>query len=466
VRTDRMSVYGHHRPTTPFVDSWAEEARVFDRCTSTGSSTVPAHGAMFTGLFPSEHGANSRHRHLDARHETLAEILQGNGYDTFLFSANPHISAEENFAQGFMTAQHPWDERNAARAVRMIRGKVDPRDRSNELVHGIRKGRINKLFTKDGGVLARENLIEWLGQRDGKRPYFAFLNYMEAHQPYIPRLEYRRRFMTPEQINRSFRTDYSWLTIWKYTFGFHEYSDAALEDLGGLYDACLAELDDLFKDLLESLDEAGYLENTIVVLTSDHGEHLGEHGMLDHQFSLYEELLRVPLLISWPGTIDPGREETPVVNFDLFPTLLELAGLETPRGLPGHAVNLASPSRNRLRMAEYPSEFEYAITRVKKHHADWDPSPYQRQLTAYYHEDKKLIWASDGRHELYDLADDPLEGNNLVGVDGAGFERMKNGLKKAMQGIRHFDYNAAEKPELSREQLQRLEALGYADGGQ
>jgi arylsulfatase A-like enzyme len=331
---------------------------------------------------------------------------------------------------------------------------------------GIRKNKVNRLFTKDAGVLPRERLVEWLGRRDGDKPYFAFLNYMEAHQPYIPKLDYRRRFMTARQINRAFRSDYSWLTIWKYTFGFHEYPDTAIQDLGGLYDACIAELDDLFKDLIVSLEREGYLENTIVVLASDHGEHLGEHRMLDHQFSLYEELLRVPLIIYYPGRIEPGREATPVVNFDLFPTLLELAGLQKPKGVPEHAVNLTAPRKGRLRMAEYPSGFDFAIESVKKSHGEWDPSPFQRQLTAFYHEDKKLIWSSDGRHELYDIGTDPGEAKNLVDVDEVELERMKKGLGKVMKGIRHFDYNAAEKPELSREQLQRLEALGYADGGQ
>ncbi|MHC4943521.1 MAG: sulfatase-like hydrolase/transferase [Planctomycetota bacterium] len=465
VRADRMSLYGYDKSTTPFLDEWARKGRVFDRCISPGSSTVPAHGAMFTGLLPSEHGANNRHKNLDDRHETLAEIFKRGGYDTYLFSANPHISKDENFDQGFDQANHPWDRKNRQRALKIVRNRLHPEDRSNELVQEIRRKKVNKWFIKAAGQLGRENLIGWLEQRESDKPFFAFLNYMEAHQPYVPREKYRKLFMTPGQIELSYKEDFSWMEIWTYTFGLKEYSPEALEVLGLVYDACIAELDDLFKDLISSLEERGLLENTIVVLTGDHGEHLGEHHMIDHQFSLYEELLEVPLVLWYPGKVEPGRENMPVVNYDLFPTLLDLAGLEAGARRAGHAINLLEPRENRLRMAEYPSDFEFAIQTVKQRFPDWDPNAFRKRLFALYQGDLKLIWASNGMHELYDLNVDPQEQNNLVEGDHPGFAPMQEALEKVKAGLDHFDYSKAQKPRMSEEQQKRLEALGYADGG-
>lgn len=464
-RADRMSLYGHDRPTTPFLEQWAQSARVFENCLSTGSSTVPSHGAMFTGLFPSEHGANNKHRHLDDRHLTLAEIFQQNGYATFLFSANPHISEDENFAQGFDTQSHPWDTENQAEALRIVSSRINPKDRSNNLRQYIKNSTAVTWSVKACGELAQKNLCAWLDAQDGERPFFAFLNYMEAHQPYVPRDEFRRRMMTAEQMEQSFKENFSWMPVWKYNFRLREYSSDSLDLVGRIYDACIAELDDLFKNLMIGLEDSGCLENTIIVLTGDHGEHLGEHHLLDHQFSLYEELLRVPLVLYFPDRVAPGRETAQVVNFDIFPTLIELAGITPPPGIPAHAKSLLAPQKNRLRLAEYPSDFCAAINSVKAAHANWDPTPFRRRLTAFYHGDFKLIWASDGTHELYDLSDDPQEARNLAASNETDLERMQDLLRKVIKGFNLFDYSKAELPDMSQEQLERLRALGYTDGG-
>ncbi|MHC4946266.1 MAG: sulfatase-like hydrolase/transferase, partial [Planctomycetota bacterium] len=328
-RADRMSLYGYDKTTTPFLDRWAERARVFERCTSTGGSTVTAHGAMFTGLFPTEHGANNKHPILDEGHETLAEIFQDNGYATYLYSANPHISDAENFDQGFEKSEHPWTPRFEKTAKRIIMNRLKAKKGS---------GDFREMFTKKGGKwgfkapdeLIQNALLEWFDKKDDDRPFFVFLNYMVAHQPLFPQDEYRERFMTPDQVKRSYEIDHAWSKMWEYTFGLYEYPQEELEILSLVYDACMAELDALFESLISALAERGLLDNTIVVLTSDHGEHLGEHHMLDHMFLLHEELLDVPLVIHYPKRIEPGREKTPVVNIDLFPTLLELAGIDVP----------------------------------------------------------------------------------------------------------------------------------------
>jgi arylsulfatase A-like enzyme len=286
---------------------------------------------------------------------------------------------------------------------------------------------------------------------------------MEAHRPYIPPRAYREQMMSEEEVRRSYRVDRSWLPMWEYTFGLHEYSEEEISLTRATYDATLRELDDLFAQLLETLEQGGHLDDTIVVLTSDHGEHLGEQHMLDHQYSLYQPLLRVPLVLYHPGRIEPGRDPNPVVNFDIFPTLLELVGLAAPEGSGSQAVSLLSPQETRGRLAEEPASAQVGIQQVLATHPGWDPSPYQRRLRALIDGRYKYIWASDGRHELFDLATDPLETRNLV----ASQTEVSNALAEEL-ARRHDAFppcrvpDDSEQPEASTPaERELLEALGY-----
>jgi arylsulfatase A-like enzyme len=468
VRADRMSLYGCENPTTPFLDVWAKEARVFDNCSSTANSTVPSHAAMFTGLYPIEHGANNSHRRLDERFNTLAEIFRGSGYGTYLFAANPHISQDENFHQGFDVEEHPWDEKYADRAMEILRAKIDNLDRSSTLPQKIRGNRRGPWNMKAAGALAQTGFAAWLDERAARgeeKPYFAFLNYMEAHRPLVPAPEFRKRMMTPGQTEKSFAIDRSWNTMWSFSFGLHEYTPQELDIMTRTYDACIAELDALLEDLITALDEKGYLDNTIIVLTSDHGEHLGEHHLLDHQYSLYEGLLRVPLVVRFPGGIDTGRDGRPVSNIDLFPTLIELAGLEPaglepPREETPWVRSLLAPDRPRLRLAQYPSAFAMPIDSVLKKHPDWDPTPFRRKLDAIYHGDLKLISASDGSSQLFNVAADPGETEDLAPGAGEELDRMNEALRLIRGTLRPYSGNE-KAPAMTAEQRERLQALGY-----
>jgi arylsulfatase A-like enzyme len=263
-RADHLSLYGYDSPTTPFLDRWAEQARVYEDCVSTGSSTVPSHGGMFTGLLPAEHGANNLHKFLDGRHETLAELFSAQGYRTYCFAANPHISEEENFVQGFDVEEHPWDPKYVRDALRIQLAKLHEEDESSAMPERIRTSQIITWDVKACGELAARGMLDWLGSTDSERPFFAFLNYMEAHRPFLPSMESRREFLTPEQIEVSLQADRGWNTMWSYTFGLHEYTPEEIEAMALTYDACIRDLDRLFEDLMTRLEAAGHLENTIV----------------------------------------------------------------------------------------------------------------------------------------------------------------------------------------------------------
>lgn len=439
-RPDYLTPYDAARRTTPRLDAWARTARVFENVVSPGSTTLPAHASMFTGLLPTEHGVSHKHEMLDAVHDTLAEILQRGGYRTYLFSANAFISKDFNFAQGFETVEHPWSEQYAQRAYEIVAAKVAG-DQSSELGNRIARGPEAALQIKQNikasGGLAIGGLTDWLKSSDSSKPYFAFINWMEAHRQLVPARKYRERFMSAAQIERSYRVDRSWLASWEYTAGLREYSEEDLALTRATYEAAIAELDDLFGDLLDALRAAGKLENTVVIVTADHGEHLGEHHMLDHQFSVYEVLLRVPLIVYDPATMSAGRETRPVMTQDLFTTLLERAGLPAQKGVR-HSINLRAPRESRDRLAEYPAPFMGPLADVIKKHPEFSPMPWRRSLRAFYAGDLKLIRASDGRHELYDLKTDPREEKNLAEADIKAADPMLRKMLELRKQLRAF----------------------------
>jgi arylsulfatase A-like enzyme len=460
VRADRMSLYGHSVATTPKLEKWAKGARVFDNVVSTASTTTPSHAGMFTGLLPTQHGTHNAHPWLEEGHVTLAELLKEAGYSTYLWAANPHISKEQNFQQGFDHEAHPWDPKHREHAIEIVRAKMEG-DRTSEIGNQRREKELGPWAIKAAGELAELDLLQWLDGREPGTPYFAFVNYMEAHRPFIPNREARQRVMPPEMVDQSYEVDRSWIPMWTYTFGLSEYSEAELELMARTYDATLTELDDLFAHLLESLEARGQLENTAIILTADHGEHLGEQHMLDHQFSLYAPVINVPLVIRYPARIAPGRDARPVMNFDIFPTVLDLAALEPPSDLVTRSRTLLDPAAKRVRMAEYPAVFKKAISEVSEKNPTWDPAPFARRLRVFHEDAYKLIWGEDGRHELYDVVSDPLEERDLVGQRPELAKRMVESLGSYVAGLSLKVQERSVLPELPPQQREMLKGLGY-----
>jgi len=477
VRGDRVDLHGVAGSPTPRLAEWAQGARVFEDVVSTAGYTVPSHASMFTGLLPSEHCvAHGRERLPDAA-STLAELLGEAGYRTYLYSENPNISADpgRNFAQGFDVAEHPWSARWADEALTIVSAKLEREDRSTRLGDRIREAEQGgppptPWHLKAAGPLAERALLAWLEDRERERPWFAFLNYMEAHRPTIPPRRYRERLMSAEDVARSYQVDRSWLSMWEYVFGLREYDDEALRLTRSTYDAALLELDDLFGNLLESLAAGGWLENTVVILTSDHGEHLGEQHMLDHQYSVYEPVLRVPLLLHFPPRVEAGRDRRPAINFDVFPTILDLAGLEVPTATASAARSLLGPAEQaRGRLAEDPVPSRVGVAEVVAAHPDFDPTPFQRAQRAFTDGSWKYLWRSGGPASLYDLADDPLETRDLASTEPARAQAMARALEefhRPRASCRIGEEGpgpAAESPATSDAQRDRLRALGYLE---
>jgi arylsulfatase A-like enzyme len=291
VRADRLSSFGYARPTTPELDAFAREAIRFPRFYAPAPWTLPSHASLFTGSFPARHGATQEHWSLARRHATLAEVLRDAGYATFAASANPVVGPVSQLDQGFAVFREVWRESS-------------------------------KVF--EGGPAAHpvnRSFAAFLRDADRERPFFAFLNYMDAHRPYTPPIEFLARFARarPSSIAAARVGSRVWTEL--YLEGPGPPEDVRL--ISDLYDAELAFLSASIGALLDELRRDGRYDATLVAITSDHGEHLGEHGLFDHVFSLYEPLLHVPLLLRLPGGARAGTTDArPGQLTDLLPTLL------------------------------------------------------------------------------------------------------------------------------------------------
>jgi choline-sulfatase len=449
VRADRLSLYGYAKKTTPFLESFSREALVFDNALSSASSTLPSHASLFTGLLPSEHGTHERQPILPGDLRTIAESLADRSYQSFFWAANPFLG--KSFARGFDREEHPWDPDQREAAAAMVRRKTRGR-----LPPGMPPG---SWLLKAAGELAEERVVRFLEQRHRDRPWLVFLNYMEAHRPWLPPKKYRNRMLSPEQVEASYQLDLSWERTWSFVFGLEELAAEELQIMSGLYDASLLELDSMLESLLTRLQQQGLLDQTLVIITADHGELLGEHHLLDHQFSLYAAVTHVPLILWGPELVGAGRNADPVMSLDLFPTILELAGvdLQTDSGL---AVSLLRSRATRQRLAEYPAFDPDAFRQVQGRHPGFQPQAWMRRLRALHHEGYKLIEGEDGRHELYHWRRDPAELQDLWGEQPDLARAMQQRLEETVAQLRPRHARGGD--ELSEAQRRMLQGLGYA----
>ncbi|MEM6930567.1 MAG: sulfatase-like hydrolase/transferase, partial [Myxococcota bacterium] len=287
VRADRMSLYGAERPTTPWLDEAASSAVVFEQAHSPGIWTLPSHASMFTGLPSETTGADERWLWLDAHHTTLAEHLTERGYGTFAMAANPLLNRETNLLQGFRVQWATYDPRHRGQARAMTLAKLIVGDRSQELSrdwkppsHGASNAEWQRADYKDSADLVVERLLAWIDNRkDPDAHFFAFVNLMEAHTPRLPSMASREAVIDdPRIIRRGLQTDAGHINLHFYNFGKKRYSRRDLEGINGVYDATLRDLDLATRRIFEGLERRGLLDDMMVVLTSDHGENLGDHG--------------------------------------------------------------------------------------------------------------------------------------------------------------------------------------------
>jgi len=422
VRADRLGPYGYERRTTPYLSRLAERSVVYERAVSPGIWTFPSHSSLFTGKVVTEHGVNGDYQRLDDEHLTMAEALSDVGYDTFAFSANPFVTKETGLLQGYENVYHPWDKQ-FAKAVRnvmkrhIIKGDVNGVDATRE-----RKG--DKHWTYQvAAPIAHDVLLEWLdGRENTEAPFLAFINVMEAHATRLPSMKSREKLIDPKVDARAKRLDQSARAQLAWMAGANPMDEMDLKAMSQVYDATLLDLDKALSKLMSALEERQLSDSTILVLTSDHGDALGAHERMGHQFHVYNSVSRVPLLMSWPDHFEPARVTEPVSTADVFKLLISEGGLPVKTEV-AEAITSRASKRKEGAVTQYTAVLPGSLTRLRKKNPKADLSSFERTYTAMEWGNYKLIEDSAGGRELYDVVADPHETRELSGSDPAALAK-------------------------------------------
>ena len=419
LRADHLGCYGYRRPTSPALDAFARERAVlFTEARAQSSWTRPAIATLLTGLHPVAHGAQQTDERLAERIVTLAERLQSAGWQTAMVTTNGNVARRFGFGQGF--------------------------DRFTHLTERMRRPETH-VRSSDAQKVA----LEWVDGRDPSRPFFLVIHTSDPHDPYTPGPRFRKQFapdVTDPRIGT--RNAMAELPALK-----PEKAAALRAALVSLYDGEIAQNDESFGRLVAELAKRGLDRESALVFTADHGEEFFEHGGWKHGRTLYEEQLRVPLLLALPDRSGAGTTVAdPVEQVDVTPTLLALAGLPRPKELPGRSLVGAVDGDHALFS---PGHVSYAWLQTRG-----------LVLASVVRSQWKLI---DNRapadptrtppYELFSLGSDPEERSNRALKDWLRRSWLVGQLSFGQAEFGSLE--PAERTEIDPELRETLRALGY-----
>lgn len=418
-RADRLSTYGHERDTSPNLTALATDALRFTQARSPSAWTLPGHASMFTGLYPSRHGARLagawlEGQSVDGRRRvayplradvvTLAEALRDRGYRTGAFVANfSYLYRDFGLAQGFGI----YDD-----APGLL---LRVRPHAVTFAQRFAPGFCLKPFRSAPEINAAA--LAWLDRAPAGRPVFLFVNYMEPHQPWLAPPPFDRWSRDLPDARRLARRNL-------YTHAVHDISAAEEAFITANYDGQIAAMDAALGDLLAALRARGRFEDALIVVTADHGELLGEHGQMGHiGRMLYEGLLRIPLVVKFPGTgRERGTTDAPVQLVDVLPTVLAAAGAPLPPGVQGERLGEVTHA---IVAEEEINPF------LVSHYGD----VYNRAVRVVYDGSYKLITTSRSEQRLFDLAHDPTESIDLSTREPARVSALRAQLEAVLGPI-------------------------------
>jgi arylsulfatase A-like enzyme len=427
LRADHVGCYGYGRDTTPSLDALSREGVLFERAYSVTSWTLASHASIFTGLYPGAHRVIRPHDRLDDSYETLAETLRAAGYQTAGFVSGPFLRTVHNLQQGFDL----YDDSG----VRVTSSTSANEDVTNPWMEQL--------------------LLRFIGgQRDPAKPFFLFAYLWDPHYDYIPPPPYDRMFLPPGAEPIDLR-GYENRNIVKPGI-----RPAQLEYVISQYDGEIRWTDDMLGRLWKRLRALGLWENTVIIVTSDHGEAFFEHGAKGHKNSLHVEEIHVPLVIK-PAGRTPMRRDARVANLvDLHPTLLDLAGLRSDR--PWHGRSLLDPIDSPQPATFFELETSLYVERPGE-------KELERRSEEWFaiREGNFVLQAlkPKDRWELYDVAADPGERRPLD-TGHPAFQPLRLELDAHLAETNQLSsrWRRSEPAKLSPADEDRLRALGYVGG--
>lgn len=423
VRKDHLGLYGYNRDTTPFLDSIAADGDVYTRAVSTSPWTLPAHASMLTGLLPSEHGAVYTTKSLRQDVRTVTEILHGEGYETIGIVAGPYLDREFGIAKGFAV----YDDRIPGGYSRDV-------DVISKLVPGIIAGQ---------GKRRADQVVDLLRQQYAgrlKEPFFLFLNFYDAHNRYLAPFSHTWHLQEWSGARAWIGIDESRVFA-DVNEGEMSLDGATKRRIVAQYDMNIRYIDEHLATMWEWLRGEGLMENTSVIITSDHGESFGERTMLGHGLSLHREQIDVPLVV-WPaGGVDDDRLHAPVDSREIFKLILGEAGIATEVD-PREVIMEVVPNKESTVSAQKRFSF------VKR---------------AVIRGCLKALDSEDSAVHLYDLCRDSLEERNLAGgTAGKGQEIEDLFSAVAEKGIL-IELAAGQVNPASEQLREKLRSLGYLE---
>ncbi|MEP7380604.1 MAG: sulfatase, partial [Gemmatimonadota bacterium] len=388
VRALELSAYGYERATSPRLAALAAEGVRFDRAVATAPWTLPSHASMFTGRYQRDLSVGWTTA-LDTVPPTLAEHFATRGYATGGFVANLRYCAREyGLGRGFQVY------RDFALIGSQLIGSTMAGRRLIGLYDDVADRYV--LAGRKDAALVVDEFLDWQ-RSQGSRPYFAFLNFFDAHEPYAPDAPYDLQFLDAEPATRN-------LVVGR------KHEPAEVVGLRGAYDGAIASLDAQLGRLFDELSRRQLLDRTIVIVTSDHGEEFAEHGYMSHGNGLNFPALHVPLIVRWPrGGLPAGAVvETPVSLVDLAATVIDLTGTTDRSLLPGASLAPLWRSDSAAHRSAILSELYWV-----RNQPEWYPvsgGNMRSLVRGRFH----YIAGPSQREELYDIAVDPFERRDLM----------------------------------------------------
>jgi len=478
VRADHLSCYGYRRKTSLNIDMLVEEGVLFENAFSAAEWSPPSHASIFTGKYPSFHRTLGKEVSLHSENTTLAEILSKNGYQTFGVTSNPLMSPASGFSKGFQkyfVLDAPY------RSFRFI---IEcPKDFIRTLIWGLDWYTYRNIQT----------IKKLLSKRDKSKPFFLFTNILTCHSPYDPPRPFKKLFCSSLKEPRFYMTEvllknltgktgekicYNDLSIEKLNYiasdpGQKDYIEKKIsvsseewEVVKSWYDGAISYQDFRIGELIDFLHKEGLFDNTLLIITSDHGENFGEHGFASHQFCLYDSLIHVPLIMVNPNTIPKNKRFTQIVStIDIYSTILNVLNINYPQD--DIQAKSLYPFKDRKIHDFICAESGESVTEINTGLFASAPrrpglKKFDKGHKCLRNESFKYILSSDQKEELYDIRIDPLEKINLIDNYPEKAKYLKKLLKKTIDASFFGADDIFEKDE-ENIILNRLKALGYIE---
>ncbi|HYC56336.1 MAG TPA: sulfatase [Candidatus Binatia bacterium] len=425
LRSDHLSTYGYQRETSPNLTRLARQGVLFRNAMATSSWTLPTHLTMFTGRYQISHGVVEDTRVLLPSIPTLGQVFKAAGYDTAGYVSGPYVAGHYGYARGM--------------------------DTYVDFSADVGKGREAREQITSPSI--NEQALAWLDQR-GDAPFFLFLHYFDIHYDYIP----------PAPYDRMFDPDYTG-TIDGRNFierkDVHAKMDKRdLEHILALYDGEIRFTDHHVGAILDKLEQKGLSGKTVVLLTADHGEEFFEHGNKGHHRTVYDEVLRIPFLLRIPGDANAGKEVTEQVSLvDVFPTLLDLAGLPPAPDIEGVSLRSLADGSGAERDAVYAEFFDKLGLNLQVARR----TPAVKTIEHF----NRITHPRRSAIEHYDLADDPDERDDRASDNPAAVRAeltaMSGWLEARWRSQRAAEAAAGGRKsiDIDDETMERLKSLGY-----